>query len=451
MAAVPAESATAEQRKETAKFRWLAFAIFLLALVVRLAYFFGARVDYPIRGDVGQYVYYAWNMINHGTFSSAVPGAAQVPPDAFRGPGYPAFLAIWMWLVGADKNWYIVAVMAQLVIGALLAPLSIVWTRLWLPRGASLSVGFLVALWPHAIVLSSTLLSETVFCAALLLFLYLAGLAERIHSAKWGALAGLAGGLAYLINPVAALFPPAVVALLFVRKQRRVAATIVAIFLLFIGGWWARNAMHPQMPGAWDRASANLIEGSWPLYHQAFNAQFEHEEAAAMMAAIGVEERLMAKTPREGIRAVAERMRYDPGGYAQWYLIEKPYSLWGWWIGIGWGDVYFLQTTNSPFDRLLVFRLIHEGFRYANPLFFGLAVLGVVCAFVRYRRDDSSAAFSLLLPAGFFLYVTAVHTLLQADPRYAVAYRPMELALAVTACMTAWRYFFSRSRRKSPA
>lgn len=450
MVAAPGAPVTGEQRSEAAKFCWLATAIFVLALAIRLAYFFGARVDYPIRGDITEYVHYAWNMVNHGTFSLAEPGSAVVSPDAFRGPGYPAFLALWMWLAGPDKNWYAMAVMVQLVIGAALAPLSIAWTRLWLSRGVALLAGFLVALWPHAIVFSSTLLSETNFCASLLLFLYLAGLAERRRDAKFAAAAGLAGGVAYLINPVAAFFPPMVAGLFFLRAQRRAAAAMIAMFLLLAGGWGVRNATHPGMKGAWDRAAVNLVEGSWPQYHAAYNVRDQYQSARDMLQAVGVEERLMVETPREGIRAVSERMSYDPGGYARWYLLEKPYSLWGWWTGIGWGDVYFLQTTNSPFDRQPVFRLIHEGFRYANPLFFALAVLGMAYAFVRYRRDDSSEAFMLLLPAGFFLYVTAVHTLLQADPRYAVAYRPMEVALAVTGGLAAWNYLFLRRRRQKP-
>jgi hypothetical protein len=450
MSSAPAQPVVEEQSKETTKFRWLAFAVFLLALAVRLAYFFGAQVDYPIRGDIVQYVNYALNLLNHGTFSSAAPDSAQVPPDAFRGPGYPVFLALWMWLVGADKNWYIVAVMAQVTIGALLAPLSIVWTRLWLPRSAALSVGFLVALWPHLIVLSSTLLSETNFCASLLLFLYLAGFAERSRSAKLGALAGLAGGIAYLINPLAALFPPAVAVLLLLRKQTRVAAAMIALFLLLAGGWGVRNATHPEMQGAWDRAAANFVEGSWPMFHAAYNNRTSYESAQQMVDAVTEEDRLMVRAPREGIRAMSERMSYDPGGYARWYLLEKPYSLWGWWIEIGWGDVYYLQTTKSPFDRQVAFRAIHEGFRYATPLFFGLAVLAMVGAFVRYRRDDSSEAFSLLLAAGFFFYVTAIHTLLQAEPRYAVAYRPMEIALAVSASLAIWRFLSARIRRQKP-
>jgi 4-amino-4-deoxy-L-arabinose transferase-like glycosyltransferase len=448
MSSASAQLGVEQQRRETRQFRWLVFAVFLLALAVRLAYLFGARVDYPIRGDIVQYVNYAWNMVNHGTFSMAAPGAEQVPADAFRGPGYPALLALSMWLAGAGKNWYILAVIVQVVIGALLAPLATAWARLWLARGAALCVGFLVALWPHMIVLAGTLLSETVFCASLLLFLYLSGLAERFRNEKLAVAAGFAGGMAYLVNPLAVFFPPAVAALLFLRRQRRVAVVMFVMFAVLAGAWAVRNAMHPGMQGARDRAAVNFVEGSWPLYHKAVNARFEHAEAAEMIAAITAEERLMVRAPGAGVRAVAARIAADPVWYAKWYLLEKPYSLWGWWIAIGWGDVYFLQTTNSPFDRQLVFRAIHESFRYANPAFFGLAVLAAVITFVRHRRDPSSEAFSVLLAAGFFLYVSVVHTLLQADPRYAVAYRPMEIALAVTACVAIARYLSSRRQHQ---
>jgi len=448
MNAAPAQPVIEEQHRETTKFRWLVFAVFLLALVVRLAFFFGAQVDYPIRGDIIQYVNYAWNMIHHGTFSSAEPGVAQPSPDAFRGPGYPAFLAVWMWLAGAGQSWYTMAVMAQIVLGGLLAPLTIAWTRLWLPRGAALAAGFLAALWPHAIVLASTLLSETLFCALLLLFLCLAGLTKRFGGAHRGAAAGLVGGLAYLVNPVIAFFPPMVAALLFLRMQRRAAMAMVAVFLLVAGGWSARNAMHPGMQGAWDRAAANLVEGSWPLFHSALNARFEYKSASEMVAAVGAEERLMSRSPRAGFHSMFARFSDYPVDYARWYLLEKPYSLWGWWIGVGWGDVYFLETSNSPFDRQLVFRLIHEGYRYANPFFFGLAVFATLYAFARYRRDHSSEAFSLLMAAGFFWYVTGIHTLLQAEPRYSVAYRPMEVALAVTAFLKIWHSLTARRRHQ---
>jgi hypothetical protein len=48
------------------------------------------------------------------------------------------------------------------------------------------------------------------------------------------------------------------------------------------------------------------------------------------------------------------------------------------------------------------------------------------------------------LAALLFLYVTAVHVVLQAEPRYAISYRPVEMLLAVSAL--AWAIAWLRSR-----
>ncbi|HMB58133.1 MAG TPA: glycosyltransferase family 39 protein [Arenimonas sp.] len=432
------------------RFRWLMAAIFLLALILRLAFFFGAGMDHPIAGDIFQYVNYAWNLVNHGTFSLAQPTLAPVAPDAFRGPGYPAFLAIWFWLFG-DSQWYLPAVLAQILIGALTAPLAIAWTRLWLPRPAALTAGLLVALWPHAIVLSSTLLSETVFCAALLQFFYWAGLAERDRSSRWAVAAGLAGGIAYLVNPIAALIPLTAAALLFFRRQRRLAALLLASYLLVCGSWSLRNAMHPEMQGAGDRIAINFVQGSWPMFHAAYNVRFEDASAQSMLAVVDQEEQLMAKNPRAGLAAVAERFSYDRLGYVRWYLIDKPYSLWSWRIRVGWGDIYFLTTDHSPFERQAVFRVILWLFRNANPVLFGLAALMAIATLARRWRDAAPGAFALTLTAASFVYVTAVHTVLQAEPRYAVAYRPLQVALAVSALLAVWRWWRARRQPAHPA
>jgi hypothetical protein len=57
--------------------------------------------------------------------------------------------------------------------------------------------------------------------------------------------------------------------------------------------------------------------------------------------------------------------------------------------------------------------------------------------------------FALLHAALLFAYVTAVHVVLQAEPRYSVAYRPIELLLAVAALAMAAQWLRSR-RGASP-
>jgi 4-amino-4-deoxy-L-arabinose transferase-like glycosyltransferase len=430
----------------------IAFAITLLALILRLTYFFSTPIQSPIRGDVVEYVNYAWNLAQHGTFSSADhadPRTGQWPPDAFRGPGYPAFLAFWMWLTGGGNAGYLAAVLAQILLGALTVALTIAWSRQWLSPAAALSAGLVTALWPHAIAFSGTLLSETVFGTTLLAFLLFASWSARDGKRRWAILAGLAGGLAYLVNPVALLFPPLVAFILFLHRGRQAAVVLLSLHLLMVGAWAARNAAHPNMPGAWNRASANLVEGSWPLYHAAYAYRFDEPVAMEMMKAISVEEKLMAEKPAEGFKAILGRMSNDPLGFARWYLLQKPYLLWGWQLGIGAGDVYFLETSRSPFDHQVPFRMIRAIYRYATPVLFAGALFASLIAFRRRWRDSDRGGAAMLFASLFFIYITGVHTVFQADPRYAVAYRPVEAALAVTACVAIAEWL--RRRKPQPA
>jgi hypothetical protein len=157
----------------------------------------------------------------------------------------------------------------------------------------------------------------------------------------------------------------------------------------------------------------------------------------------------MASDPAAGARSLLDRFALDPGYYIGWYLLKKPFALWSWDVRIGWGDVYFLETHESPFDRYAALRALHAACRALNPVLFLLALIAA-CAYglrpstLRHAPSIAASVVSLL-----FLYLTAVHTVFQADPRYAVAYRPLEMVLAVgaAACAFAW----VRQRARAPA
>ena len=410
--------------------------IFLVALGLRVAYFLQAEVAHPVRGDIAEYFAYAYNLVEHATFSSAAPGSAAWPPDAWRGPGYPAFLAACLKLAGSQEGGYRLAVWLQLLLSAAVAPGAVAWTRRWLPRGGALAVGAMVAIWPHQVVFASTLLSETVFGA---LLLACAWLGARADGARGGAAAGLASGAATWVNPLALLLAPIYSLLLWREGRTRAAVALLVVHLLCAGAWSARNAMHPGMRGNWERASANLVQGSWPLYHAAYNARRQHPEARELLLQIAAEEQLIAADPEAGLAAVGSRIASAPAQAARWYVLEKPYALWSWWVRIGWGDVHYLQTGRTPYKTSAFFRATHWACRTATPALFVLALAAALLAWRRRSEADSGARLALRLAAALFLYVTVVHAVLQADPRYAVAYRPFELALAVTALVMAAR------------
>jgi hypothetical protein len=419
------------------RFLLLATGLTLVALALRVTYFLGADVVNPFAGDIGSYVAYAWNLVHHHTFSSAAPGSATWPADAFRGPGYPAFLAVWFWLGGSGGG-YLLAVGAQILVSTLTVPLAIAWARQWLSPAWSLVVGAGVAVWPHSVVFASTLLGETLFAATLLLMLLFAGRARTATGRGAALAAGAAGGAATLVNPVAMLFPPLLAAGLWRARRREAAVLLLAVHVAMVGAWSLRNAAHPGMAGSWDRAAMNMVQGSWPLYHAAYHAQSREPGARQVMEEMGAEERLLAEHPRAGLAVMRERMDDHVGTYAHWYLLRKPYLLWDWWVAIGWGDVHFLAVRASPYENNALFKAMHAVCRRAIPVLFGLALLAVVLALRRGRDDEAAGRFAWRAAAGLFAYVTVVHVVLQAEPRYSVAYRPLELALAVTAAAGLW-------------
>lgn len=442
----------------------LATLVVALALALRLLYVFGAKVENPIAGDVNQYVLYAWNMIHAHTFSSTLPNSGPIIADAYRGPGYPTLIAGTMLasgnselglidagngrmaLVAIDPSWITGVCVLQAILGALTALLTIAIARFWLGRGAALGAGLLVALWPHMISFSGVMLTETAFGFFIALALWLLLFMQRRGSGWLAACGGLAFAASYLINPVIGVFPLLAAALLvWVRVPRRVAVIFLACFLLAPIGWSLRNATLPQGSGSYDRAVENFVQGSWPDFLPAFNSRRNSPDAAALVAAEQAEEAAFKASTRQGLRLVGERMAVAPSAYVKWYLIEKPFLLWDWGIRIGWGDIYVLATPESPFTRIPALRAMVALFSAANPVIFVLAALACIALALRLlgrRRDDDFAAGSIALLA---LYLTAVHVVLQAEPRYSVPYRSEEMLLAVAAIawmvrrVDAWR------------
>jgi hypothetical protein len=414
-------------------------AIALLALALRVAYFLGAEVRYPIRGDIVEYWNYAQNLAAHGVFSKAPFGDAAPAPDAWRSPGYPAFLALCLKVAGTGEGAVALVQWTQLLLGALLAPLAYLMSRRWLPASAALGAAFAVAAWPHLVVFASTMLSETLFAFALGVALVLAARAHERGGLALGAGAGLAFGGATLVNPMLGLFPWVVAATMAWRRRARVAAALLLGFLAVTGAWSLRNAGLGDAPTAATRLQTNLVQGSYPLLLAAVNDARRDPIAADYLAHVEAETKAMHADPRAGVAALLDRVAGEPAEYARWYLLEKPWALWDWGVRIGWGDIYFLETKRSPYARQPVFAAMRRVAKALNPVVFALALLAMLLAARHALRRDvpvpapPGAEFAWLQLALLFAYVTAVHAVLQAEPRYAVAYRPVELVLAMAA------------------
>ena len=417
--------------RDTRFLLWLAL-ITGLAFVVRENFVLTTVVDIPIRGDIREYVAYAWNLVHHHVFSFVAPQATSPPPDAYRSPGYPWLIAACMAL-RPHGDWYALALQVQVLLGTATVALTALLGRQWLPAWAALFAAALLALWPHHIVASGTLLSEVLFGFTLTASLYLFG--RRSFS-----LAGASFGFSFLVNPLIGLFPP-VLALLFLRRGNRRRMAIFLMLFLFPAGIWAlrSTSLEADTGGRTGRLAMNLVQGSWPLYHDAYRDSFgDNPIPKAIMRQINSEAQLLTEEPIHGLTAIGKRLRLDPAMYATWYIFKKPWLLWDWNIRIGFGGPYFLVMRNSPLERIPVMRTISQGYRAINPVLTLLLATGtlLIAASSLRRTPPPIGAISTMLLA---LYLTALHAALQAEPRYATAYRGIEALMVASAC--AWLLF----------
>lgn len=433
------------------KVRWTRSQFAMLTLVaaiaigVRLYYVHTAVVDHPLRGDTLQYFAYALNLVDHHVFSLAPPDKPPLP-DGFRDPGYPAFLAFLVTIFGREQVFYVAALQAQAVLSGLTVAIYALLARQWLGPRTAVAVGLGLAFWPHTITLAGYLLSET-----LMGFLFATGLwltnfaAQRKHWALF-VIAGACLGMAALTNATFAPIPLVFGVIAFWKNasERTLWAVFLAAFLLPVGTWACRGIALPAGQSAGDRIVMNLVQGSWPEYHDAWrNSLLGDPESAAVMGKMDGEYAAFQRSRLEGMSIMTSRLASQPLRYIAWYL-SKPAELWGWQIGIGMGDIYVFPTYYSPLSGTGLLRITTDALFFTSPIILLLAAVGTVVLAVGSRRLP--AALSLAVATA--ILVTLTFAALQCDARYSTPYRGLEWLLAAVAVHAIARAVGGRRRHK---
>ncbi|WP_164931867.1 glycosyltransferase family 39 protein [Dyella sp. M7H15-1] len=403
------------------------------------------------KGNAVQYYNYARNLVQHGIYSVEAPGNSLPVSDSFRDPGYPVFMAAWMKIFPQWDSWYVAIIFSQVILSTATVMLWLGVGRYWMPWRWLTVAGVLMAVWPHSISMSSHLLSETLygFLVALAMFVYSLGVDKP--NIRWALICGACFAAAALTNSV--LLPFSVLLMLYMLIRRKfppwIGVALMASTLCLTAPWLIRNSRLPPSPASSaNRALMNLVEGSWPLYHKADMAStLSHDpQAVDIMNQINSEIAVIEADRKAGVSMMLERMSRDPGYYILWYL-QKPAMLWDWSIRIGVGDIYVYVTYHSPFDDNPLWRAVEAACHGGNGVLALLALTGGLLA-LRKSNHSSMAGVALLL-----LTVTAIHTALQAEPRYSIPYRCAEILLGVFAAywlIAQWPKLRTRSRKQPP-
>jgi len=174
-----------------------------ISLICYVHFYKGGLEAYAFNSlDAREYYQIARNVASHGTFSQA--GHVPFTPDTWRTPGYPVFLAGWVWLMGAAP-WGLVVV--QQLLCVVNAALFYFVARQYLSSGRLLLAAGAFVLEPYHLFYSFWLLATTLF-VTLLLFVWLSFLrAERTKSVRWFMVAGVLCGLLVLVRPIGIMVP----------------------------------------------------------------------------------------------------------------------------------------------------------------------------------------------------------------------------------------------------
>src|SRR5574337_1308122 len=413
------------------QWRLLLLVMGLFAFGARYYYILHAQVQQP-RGDAIEYLAYAHNLIQHGVFTMAPAGETPVLGDSFRDPGYPLFLAAWMKIFHQWDSWYAAVLLSQAVLSALTVVVMLCVGRRWMPMRWLALAGLLMAVWPHSVTMSGYLLSETLFGFLTALGLLLLCHAIVRRSIAWAVASGIGLSLAALTNAV--MLPFAFLAALYLLARRQLSAVMFASLVIAALAttvpWAVRNAMLPSgESSSANRALLNLVQGSWPDMHAAYQAKAAGDPSASiLLAPINQESALIRADPLTGVSHMAHRMATHPGAYIRWYL-SKPMLLWDWSIRVGQGDVYVFPTRNSPFETSISYRIVAAMCQALNPWLFVLAIAGCVLALLPRSQTPPDTAVSALM----LVFVTLVYSVLQAEPRYSVPFRGLEIVVAIFA------------------
>jgi 4-amino-4-deoxy-L-arabinose transferase-like glycosyltransferase len=353
--------------------------------------------------------------------------------DSYRDPGYPLFLAGWMKIFPQWNLWYPAVLLSQGFLGTLSVVFALCLSRRWMPYRWLAAAGILMAIWPHSVSIGSFIMSESLSGFLCLLALLLLGKATDQKGVTWSVASGICFGLAALTNAILLPFAPIVGVYLAIRRYIGVSmlGALLAGAIILPAAWMTRNALLPPSPDAsTTRALSTLVLGSWPHFYKDLQASLDGQpEGIAAIKLIDDQLDLVAANPKAGVDQLAKRMSAHPMKYAYWYLIGKPTLLWDWSIRIGMGDIYIYPTRQSPFENNAVYRSIIAICHTINYPIFIFMIFGVLMAFFSRERSPASLTAAALL----LTYTTFIYSVLQAEPRYSVAYRPLEILLAIFA------------------
>lgn len=420
---------------------WVFFLgiIILLGLYLRLETVRITRIDNPFRADAGKYTAYAYNMLNHGIYSSnlktLLDADAPAPaPDSIVSPGFPAFLTT---LVADNLKIFDVRVRyMQAIISTLtlivIALLSLSLLSKWL----ALIVTLLTAISPNLVVMNTYILTETLYtfwlCTSLLSVVWASK--NPLHISRW-IVTGLLFSVLALIRPATLYFivPLTPVIWLYLQKENRykTVSLFVLVYFVPILIWMIRNYL----------AIGNFADSTLAMntLHHGMYPGFMHNDdplSYVLPYRFDPESSAIASSVQSFLAILGNRFAEEPVKYLQWYL-SKPLYFFQWDMVVGNGVFIYPTIVSTYYDEQSIFGLSLEFMKHLHGPLVICSILGMALCVSPSKHIDRATQLSIcIISILYFYFIIGIIPSLPL-PRYAIPLRPLTYLLAL--------YFIHRS------
>ncbi len=421
--------------------------IILLGLYLRLETIRITRIDKPFRADAGDYTAYAYNMLNHGIYSSnrktVLDADAPVPaPDSIRSPGYSFFLTT---LIADSLNTFQARVgYVQAVISTLTIIIITLLALSLLSKWLALIVALLAAISPHLIIMNTYILTETLYtfwlCTSLLSVVWASK--NPLQISRW-IVAGLLFSILALIRPTTLYFiiPLIILIWFYLKKEDRyktVSLFVLAYFALILI-WVARNYLAIGASSDSTLAMNTLHHGMYPgfMYNNnpltyAYPYKFDPESSA------------ITGSLQSFLSILINRFIEEPAKYLQWYL-SKPLYFFQWKMVQG-NDVFiYLTIVSTYYDEQSIFDLSLEFMKYLHSPLVILSILGMALCVSPSNITGRTIQLPVCAISILYFYFILTHIVGSPFPRYSIPLRPLTYLLALY--FIQWLYIFLQQKK----
>jgi len=433
----------------SARSTWLLLLfITLLGAILRLQAVTATVVENPIRADARVYYFAALNMERWNIFSKEEPSEHPPKPDAFVQPALPWVITHFIEFPPTDRMLLRFNI-AQAVLGTLTILLTFGFFRLFAGPAMALGAALLTALSPHLVVMTTYLLTETLFTFLLMGGMFALAFGLQRHQTAWAVIGGLLLGMSALTRATTEYLPLFMLPFLYWATDsqtfRRIALPAALTALAVIFAWKLRNLAVTGALGDPTLMISALHHGMYPDF--LFNGIPESRGAPYRFDPFTQQINGAGSVVAEILRRTAE----EPALYIWWYIVGKPISLLSWEMIDGIGDIFIYPISASPYLDRPLFTATRTLALWLHAPISIAAVVGCGVALVRPRLlgITEKSRLPAQLTALLVLYFFAIHLVGAPYPRYGIPLRPFIYGLGLFTLISLARNLLSGYRQQT--